>query len=623
MIDVTPDNLRIEIEAAMKFRQKFTRPSKARKQRYAGDRYREDWRADGGSKWNHEYEYVTNMLPAMVHNNPKVSVKSRRPRVQRELVEAMQHGLNRWVEDVQLAAKIRPTIQDMCFDFGVMVTSMESVPGYDHQDVPPMRPSLKRISPTRFFMDPQGDNPYAYRFAGHWVLRDREDLLMARTYDGRRKYNREAVLTLTDDQTGAGSDSQDRWVEALDIRIDRGQVAVFEVYVPERNKIYTLGMTSGPNKTTRSEWLRPPRDYHGHPRGPYVIFGIHYPPDQIYPLAPLAATEDSVTELNAHANQASRQADKARKLILVDGTNRALTDAIKNYEDGTVAAIPNFTTSAFAEVSIGGPDPKTLQYMEYLSGQIDRRSGLTDIQRGQISGKATATEVKEAAAAVGGRLGDIQNEVKQCVIRILENAAYLMFYSESVVFPIVEEKAERLLISGVLGGQKVEREEGGQREGTFYGGVQAGQEEWTFFDLELKIEPYTMEHTDEGVLQRRIQSAMALLIQSAPMILQFPFINWPDLLDDYFAALGIQDGRKYINFETLAQVMQARFQAGEVGAVPGIDGAPPLDLQSFRGPPGMPAGSEARAQVKDMAGTGEPPAGDPIAEMAAEMAQAV
>ena len=599
MLKCTPDNLRIEIEAAIKLRRRHTEITDGLIRRYAGGSYRSDWTPDEASIENHEFEFIVNTVPAVMANNPAVSIRSRRPVVQRELVQAMQHGVNRWIRDVDLRGVLEPVLYDTVFGFGVTVITMEPVPGFETREVAPLRPALRRISPNRFFMDPQADGPANARFTGHLFVRDREDLLNAKDADGRPKYDKAAVaaLTLPDDDTGIGGDLG----LSADMRIDRDQVVAAEIFVPEKKMIYTIGFAASGDGRKEGRMLRAPRRYFGHPRGPYILFGFYVMPDQVYPLSPLMVTAESVMELNAHASQVRRQAATARNIVLVDATNAAMLDAVKNYEDGSVAAIPNFDARAFAEVSLGGPNPGQLDYIQRLRDRLDRRSGLTDIMRGQVSGKATATEVQAAESASNGRVRYMQDRVRQSVMKCIENAAYIMFESNTVVFPVTMEKAEELAFEkqegGSGGGYTMKQTD--EEDMDFMGGPQEGQEDYSFFDLEITIEPYTMEQVSEAVLQRRMETAVQTVASFGPQMLQYPFINWPDLLDDYFQALNIPDGRKYVNFEMLAQMIQQQYAAGQVQGIPGLDGAPPPDFDTFRGPPSVPAGASAAAAVRE------------------------
>lgn len=611
MLQCTPENLREEVDAAIELRQKHIIVMNELVERYAGSNYRSDQQPEQSSIENHEFEFIVNTIPAVLATNPAVSVKSRRPVVQRELVQAMQHGINRWIKDIEFRDRIEPVLFDAFFKFGVMVVTMEPLPGHEHKDMPPLRPTLRRISPRMFFMDPQASGPKSARFMGHVFLRDRDDMLAAKNPNGSAKYDKEAIESLQGNDDGNDIIGE-TFLQDMDLKVDRDQVIGAEIYVPEKGMIYTIGFTAQRDREKReTKFIRKPRKAFCHPSGPYALFGFYIVPDQVYPLSPLCVTAESVEEANAHSEQIRRQASTARNLVLVDGTNSPLLDAIKNFQDGTVASIPNFDRNAFAEVAIGGPNPGQLDYVERLRERIDRRSGLTDIQRGQVSGDATATEAQLAAAAASGRVRYMQGLVRNSVKEILNKVGWLMFNSDSIAFPVSKEKSEKLVFEQNIDGTagiKIDGDE--EQDEYFFGGIQPGQEDFNYFDLELEIDPYSMEQVDEAVLQKRMEIATVTVSKFAPLMLQFPFVNWPELLDDYFQALNIPDGRKYINFELLAQILKTQFSPGAPQGIPGIDGAPPVDTGAFKGPPNMPAGSQAQQIAQ----------GDPSMNPASEIA---
>lgn len=613
MLNTKADNLRMEAESAIQLRKKHTRIFDDLVGRFAGNFYRDDWQSDGPSIDNHEFEFLVNIMPAVMANNPKVSITSRRPVVQRELTKAMQHGVNRWIKDINLKRVLEPVIEDAVFKFGAALVTMEPLPGHESKEAPPLRPTLTRISPKRFFMDPQAERPDLARFMGHISVRDRDDLINAKDQDGKPKYDREAIEQLAGPEEEGSAPSLTDYISDYDLSVDRDQVITAEIYVPETRMIYSIGFSSAKeSKDREGAYLRKPRRYFGHPRGPYILFGFYIVPDQVYPLSPLCVTAEVVEELNAHSEQVRRQASRARNLVLVDGTNAPLADAITNFGDGTVASVPHFDRNAFAEISLGGPAVGQLDYVERLREQVDRRSGLTDIQRGNVSGEATATEAKLAAAASSGRVRHMQNQIQESVRQVLENVAWLMFESKSVVFPVSQEKAEKLVFNGIGTEEPFSMEGSEEEDVLFLGGKQKGQEDYSFFDLELEIDPYSMEQVDEAVLQKRMETAVVTVTKFAPLMLQFPFINWPELLDDYFQQLNITDGRKYVNFEMLMQMLGIKYGPGALAQIPGLDGAPPVDPTAFTGQGGQGAG----ATQQPTPGGADMPTGDAAASMA-------
>lgn len=587
MLSDDPTKMHDEIRAAIRLRRMHTNKSKEMIEMYAGSAYRDGWHCREGDM-NHPFELITNQLPSLAYNNPAARIKSRRPRVQRELVKAMQHGLNRNISDIDLVTKLQRVALDSFFDFGVLLTTLEPLPGYEGKRQPPMRPGVRRISPRLFFQDPLGgiNGP---RYIGHIVVKDKEDIKNARGVDGKPLYDQKLVEELATD----AYNDDDREIHQLqkELSLHRDQVMLYEVWVPERGMIYTITEQGLKSRDAKPAFLREPRKAFCPPWGPYTVFGMYDVPDELYALSPLTATSSQVNELNDHRAQLRRQADLAKKLILVDGKNETLVNSIVTYADGTIVAMKNFDPNGFAEVELTGPSPHMTAYVEQMKGELDQTSGLTQSRRGQVTG-ATATEIAEASQGQDARMRYMQQRFRRATIQVLKSLAWYMYHAESVVYPVPQQRADEML------GQ-FQQEEENEKDGLFLGGVQPGQEDFSFDDLELEIEPYSMEIVDQATLQRTMQQVFATLTAALPLMLQFPFANWPQILDDYFESVNIPDGRKYIDWPKLEEMIQAQFAPGPLQEIPGLDGAPAPDLAGLRSRLGQQQGQMGGATGED------------------------
>ena len=606
MLNVEPDNLYREAIAGIKNRRRVTDPHQETIRTYAAANYRDDWKPEVPVHENHPFEFIVNTVPQLAYYNPKVWVKSRRPVVQREVVMAMAHGLTRWANDVKLSQEFQKIAVDFCIGFGVGIIFLESLPGYEDRTIPPLRPAFRRLRPTRYFRDPRGGSFDQPRFEGHIWIRDKEDILTAKNPDGSPKFLRDAVRQLNTDMNHEQVRDQ---ILQLDpnLMIERNQIMGMEIYVPERRMLYTLSFeaTSTPGKAM-GYYIRKPRRFFGDPLGPYVMFGAYEVPDQQYPLSPLAVTTDVAHEVNMHMEQISRQASRARSICMVDGQNPEMRDAVKNFADGTVAAIPNFNANAVKEISFGGPDKASIEYVIFRREGLKRLSGLGDVQRGQIAAKATATAVNKAVEAHTNRTSYLTQRFEAPATEVLRRAGRLMWESRSVVFPMPTKRAETKLFFESQA-QEVDAE--------FRGGVQPGQEDQTYEDLEIGIQLNSMGRTDEATLQANNTEFHNQLVAWSPMILQVPWLNWPEIIRDKAETLNIPDPEKYVNWQMLEEVLKVRFVAGEIFGIPGLDGAPPVDPEQFKAPPGLPAGS------KQAVGVGGGDAGETTAKAGGSMDQ--
>lgn len=592
MLNCDAQNLYIEIRAALNARDKITRPSEELHAQYFGEAWQDGRQPAVPSHENHAFEYVKNTRPFLIYNNPKVRVRSKRPAVQRKLAAALTHGMNRWIRDVDLETTLGEVAQDCLFDFGVVLVTLEPLPGYEDKETPPLRPMCSRISPRRFFADPQATSKRNPRFLGHEWLRDKDDLRAAREADPANPGKTRAVYDQQALEKVGVDDNEDfysgRGSELLKLaggveRVPRNQVRGFEVFVPEKKMIYTLAyqQTSGGDRS--AYFLRAPRPYFGPPWGPYTLFGLHIVADQLYPLAPLAVTATLVTEMNAHIDQITEQADSARQFTIVNATNTKAVESIKNARNGETVSIPGFDATQALVITYGGPSKEQLAYVEGLRLRLDRKSGLADFARGNVTGDATLGENQLAANALDIGRKEMKKAFRVCVTKVLETAGWLMMESKNVVFNVPVPK------SYFAEGDELQDQGGeqGMEDGLFLGGRQEGEEESSWFDLEIEIEPMSMEMVDDATIRAEMQQCFAMLMEAAPLMMQVPYLNWPSIMDDLFESINVRDGRKYINFELLQQMIQMQFAAGQAAEEPGVDGAEADDPASMA-PGGIP-----------------------------------
>lgn len=603
-LDTSAENLWTERTEAVRFRHLHTKLAEERIKQYHGSTYRDGSGPDVESYENQAFDLMVNLIPHLVYYNPSVQVKSSRPVVQRKLANSMEHGLNRWVRDIAYADVLTEVALDLLFSFGVCLTHLEPVPGYEDRQAPPLRPALTRLDPTLYFCDPQSKGRSQIRYEGHDCIEDRDDMLEATITDPETgeeipKFYRAKVKLLATDVEGLDSPSNfyDRGrLPGGVTKVPRNQIRYSEIWVPETGKIYTVASQTVRGKE-ESHFIAKPREFFGPPWGCYTLFGVYAVPSQVYPLPPLAITDNLVDEINAQIDQVTDQADKARQILVVNATNNKAVTAIKNARNGEILAIPGFDATQTARVQLDGPSPEQMNYIETLRARLDRKSGTPEFQRGNVTGDATAAENNLAAVATDSRRKFMKSQFGKSAIVPLKTAAWYMAKSNNVAFNVpvpASLLAEGEEAEGMIGGNTDE-----MVDGVFLGGPQDG-EDFDFNDLEVEIKPYSMELVDEAQIRRDMQNTFALVIQTAPMIPQMPWVNWKSLFDDMFEAINAKDGRKYFDWDMLAQMMQQMAQPGAPLEIAGVDGQPgvnPLSLlvpkQGLRLPAGRSGAGRA------------------------------
>ena len=537
MFKTNPRELYQEIKAAERLRDDHTRSMSEQVNKFTGPYYKEKGGLyEGYAAENHYYEFISLVVPRLVFDNPRVRVETRRPGTQGTVAQAMRHGINRWIRDADFRKVLTDLATDMCFNFGVALVTEEVnkglKPAGDTQTPStPMWPVCTRIPQHRFFVDPVAQTLDEARFIGHKWVRDKEDLLQMAEEKKDEGWNPEAIeaMTVSTDHEELGRANKDM--------PDRDEVVCYEVYVPEVELDDSLGKENGFNGTIytiavsvddedeKAAFVRDPRPYYGPRWGPYTVFGIYKVPNQLYPLAPLVAIEGQVEELNRHAEAASVSAEMYKKLILVDNTDPKFVQRVKDSEDNYVIPVSGLERQRVVQAEIGGMTQQQLSYLQVARDRLDRNSGITDAQRGNIEGRGTATEVTVAAEASTIRMAFMKRAFSDAVQHVLKTVAWFMYHDDRVVMPL-----------GAEAGQEM-----GVEEPWLVGGDHDPEGNSSFDDLELEIDPYSMERTTEGSHQRRTMEMYNLLLQSAPMIPQMPFLNWKEIFSRLGDALNQPD----------------------------------------------------------------------------------
>ena len=317
--------------------------------------------------------------------------------------------------------------------------------------------------------------------------------------------------------------------------------------------IYTVAVRSGENGVTKHpRMIRDPYPAYCPPWGPYVVSGYMKVPDCPYPLSPLVATAEQAEEVNAHTSAAAQDAKRYKRIAVFDITNQQDGQQIKRARHGEAIGVndPNSTK----EIEIGGVSEVQYKYNEYARERLGRVSGLSGTMRGEPEGDTTATAESIANSAGQTRIDGIKKAHRRGVERIMRTAVWYMHHGEDVYYRLGSEG-----------------EKHGLRE--FAGGILPGMEVFNFFDLTLNIEPYSMEHTDQAVLQRRITEAWDRLISSSEAMVQTPFVEWQKPLRAFFETLNIEDADQWVDFDMLEQMQMAMTGMGAAQPGAGQQGA--------------------------------------------------
>ena len=547
MIKTTPPNLWDEIQAGRKYVD-----SRLCKRRELIEQYHgRHWGKASDSQpsiENHPFEYISLILPQIVYNNPRFTVQTMRTTPIHQMVSgALQQALNKWTEDCALADLLR----QLCFDYltgwGVVMITMEEyvdfklpydvskARGYDT----PMWPVVTRLSPDDFFFDPQAIDWHSCRWAGHRRLYDLEDLLSEAEDNPDDGWDAEAIRELRADDRR----------EHADDAPERHQVWVYEVWLPEdrednskdeHGKIYTLVEADLTTDPDRQRFIREPRNYYGPPSGPYAMFGAYPVSDEPGFVSPLLATLESQREADEFAQAFSNEAKNYKRQFLTN--DKKMAEIMQGAPHGHVfhvdTSLHGTHGPSFAEIQFGGATREQAEGVAQARDRLERMTGMSDAMRGQTGSGTTATEEQIAFQGGNIRVDDLRQRFTRRLVQMAKAVAWYMFTDEEFVIPIGGPE---------FGGQDV----------WFEGGANSGLvqlEGLSFHDLELVVEPYSMERITDSARMMRLGQAAERAIAIGQVMPQMPWLNWKEIVHDIGNAYNLPDFSSRFNWEALTAV---------------------------------------------------------------------
>lgn len=590
-LDLTPSKMRREIYSSIQLRRDTTNQSRSLIRQY-GEGGRETWQSGDEVFENHAFEWVANIVPHLVFTNPTVRVTDLG--VQDAQTQMVQWGLRSAIQQTRMNLDLTACAYDIQFDFACGIVVNEPTPGFllEGNGFTPLRPRLKRLSPRQVFRDARAPELGKPRFEGHIFVKDKNDMLAETVTDDNGntvpKYDSAAVMELTDND-GLDELRKDLMQDGIFLADSENQVVCFEVYCHEAKCWLTLGFCSGDD----ARLLRTEREYRGPADGCYCWFGTYIVPDQVYPLANLAVTRKQVEEINKHRWQMSRDAAVAKQVGIVNGAAPGIVANIQDAKSGDILSLPGFT-GVVNTMKFGGAMKETYEYVEFSKSMLDRMSGLSEMQRGNLTG-VTATEAESAKEFVDVRLKYAQNRFKEDVSIMLGKMADPLYNNKSIAFPCM-----------------IEPEGGGDpTRGTFMGGqVQPPDPQYPWRpSLMVEIEPYSMEYVNQGQLREQMIAYQQQVVELLQAQMTLPMMNGRAMLNDLGQTMNMpRSADRYANWQMMMQILASSMSNGPIPK-------PPAESIGYKDIP-----PEAQAQMLAQAGIHIDPA--VLAAHAAQQQQA-
>jgi hypothetical protein len=498
------------------------------------ERFHGPWYNGGGPEQsetvdpeNHAYEFTSAFLPQVLNGHPRIKASTSRPTAQKFVAQAIQTGTNRWTRDTGFKATLEEFAYDYLFAWAFGLVSVGPRKDAYHLKDPLLLPQVQRVSPNDGGWDAMASNPSRARIFFHRWSIDKDDLVALAEADKelpedeRQGWNIEGVKALV-----GGEPIQMQHVDGRHT-VDRNKVWLYDVWVADDQVDEDKGPDQGFHGTVRTVSevapkiqngnaairVKDPQDYYGPPSGPYVVGGCYLVPDKNEPLSPLVATEQQSNALNSFANQTIEDALSYVKKTFLSGEDPIEADRINNAKHQHVTLLENVTDlqNRLISVEMGGVTDQHFAVLGYLRELLERVSGFNDVQKGNITGDGTATEVGFAVEASAGRAEFVRGKFIAFAEECLRRVAYFLYHTDQVVFPLGEEG-----LAAAQSGMTEPLPEAA--EAWFFGGTFDEGSGGTFDDLELEIELYSMARTSEASIRRKAEVLTGVVLNVYPLL---------------------------------------------------------------------------------------------------------
>ena len=604
--------LRPRIREMVDFTRLHTVPADVRQRDTLGPHFRTGW---GGSP-HHCGDYwkiLSDLKPAMVSGDLKVSVSSRNPEATQnptgeiDHAESLEHYLNRTIVDTGLTETLDQICDTRICSYGCARLELEDIPGTQSTywamqgvDLPRQRVKISSVDPGRFMVDKRGDLSKA-KMMGDWDVYSVQDVLEeAAGRPDAGGWNLDAV------RKAAGLGLEDSRKDSMQDPITNTEIArddfvCYRVWCKQTGMVHWVAYSPIDREDEGVE-LRKPVEWTGHRRGPYVVFGLVWVKNNPLP-CPITALAERTVRMNDDTRRKIKEdAESYKRVVMMMGQK-----ALKKYQKAKNGDGLNGDPTKTKEFTSGGIQPETLEHVAFLNSDIETMFGLSQVRQGNVGDESTATANAIAESAASVRRKYFEFRFRCCTRELMVRIAYFGWTNERIEENLtVPDKT-----TGELGAY------------TYYGGV-AQDEPAEFDDVEadIDIEPYTAGLTDSAAMQRSMEAVGLILVEFTELVMNNPLgaliVNWENWLDDRMAAANAKGGgRRYINYPVVKALLQMQIMSmvaggGPMGQAPGIGQAPAQPGKPARpgsggkptGNTGASAGGQAGQQARSYASDG-------------------
>ncbi len=493
-----------EIRIGAAYTQSIMEKSRPRIERY-GNGYRTGWNEHPDDLNNYPLKFMNTFTAMHASGCPRIRAESYRGPALMPVAKSMQDGFNAWAVQDHCDQKLNQCVWDSGFDFGVYGLCLETRADPEGKE---MLASVGmevdeeidevegyRVLPNRFIIDPRANNPDEAEWAGHFEPYELDE---AREMMAKYGATAEEIARLDSLIGEAAREMREDVCGFIGETVNRDEVVILHLWRRKTQTMHFFGVTS--RRDSRPQKLMEPKPYHGPPNGPYVVVGVRWIRGNALPLAPLASTDKTLDESNAHRGQMRDDARLAKQNVRFSNSDDANTyNAAPN---ASAIVVTDDSERSGEVIKTGGINEENLKASEMCDRELDAITGLSAAAQGQLGESDNATEVAVSDAKMTMRQ---EGERRVFRSRVAELARRVCWY-------ILNTPSMRLFIESVdpkTGQKKAKMLIGGEPDS----GV-------TPEDLGIDVVPYSHEYVNEQQMranQRAMMEDLFFLVDRAKL----------------------------------------------------------------------------------------------------------
>lgn len=450
-------------------------------EQYTGPRYTDegDYRAQAQEPINLISQYISIVGRNLIAKNPRVML-STFDRSNKPAVSAMQTWSNNKLVEMHFAETAQRVVLDALFAIGILKIGLATpadAATYSW-NLKAGQPFACRVDLDDFVYDIHARDFSEVSFIGHRYRAPLELIRDSSLYSKGRKdlvasadpmYNLEGDERVSTMGRGYIAGNTEEFEEFVDL---------WEVYLPRHRLVYTFadddvaGATSVRDGDV-AEALRC-QTWVGPDNGPYHILPFGIVPGNAFPKGKIP----DLIDLHLFANNSYRklidQTERQKTLLLVQGGAMEDGNRIQKASDGEIIRCDN--PAASVEAKHGGADQQTIQMFLNCHQMFNELAGNLALMGGIAPQSKTATQDKMLNENSAGGIADMQDTTITFVSEAVKSLCWYWWHDPYLTMKVNHSVPGLPQISTV---SKITPQ---QRTGAFE-------------DLDIKIDPYSMQHS--------------------------------------------------------------------------------------------------------------------------------